>query len=977
MTDTNNQWQQGHVKVRPGGAGAASTGNAGAPSTGDGWQSGHTKVPSGGPFADERMTGSLGDAARAVGEGAAGGFVRNAPVLPAMVAGATIGGASFGLPGAVIGGLGVGAYSMYAANKAASGLGLRTPEEMDPETRKFAYWGESFGGSMGALSGPAAVARTSYRLGDSAAGKLLNRMLDTIKETPLRFAAAETAMASSAATAAMSSEHFAPGSDAWRVNAEFAGGLLNPAQLVTTAASFTGRSVMKVYQAISPEGRMTAAAKLVKHAHDIAGDDVASVYAAYKAAGVIDPTNPDPIQGSAVKGLQNMNPAQLTGGKGMTALISHLEDGSKQFGAENAERLSQGLDVMRGHMSLLTLTGDPEAVKAAATIRNDYYRTLNQGMVDMALNKARVAATGITTDTPKARLKLSSVVKDELDTAIVASRKVEKEKWTRWIAAENDGPSGFTNLERQFKDEYDNVPKEYRPEIVPAPIAEFLKRIKSQGKPIEELVYDPETLSFKTITKESPGTTVGEMYRFRSIFLDKARSLANAGDHGSARAYNNLAEAVLDDLDAAMTPAGKAAYDDARGFTREFHDAFTRSFVGKTEATGKYGDRIAPELTLTKALAAGKEAGAVQLGEIEHATRFLLDRKLADGNSVALVMDAQERFLRLAAADALDPETGKLNASRLSKFIYDNDALMERFPGVKDDLNNAVKTTREVQRLELMVKGQNRLMEDTKVFSKIVKNDGVIVAQNALLSHNMQGDLEKIITGVTRGTVGKGGVPLYDVAAATAGLRASVYTAALHLSRGSNKGPVNLQVMRSLIYDPPPGQKSAMQVMLDTGVVSAREAGKIKTLFDTLDAIQRSTKPGTAIEVKPDLTDSGLAVLSRVAGSGVMGNLSQVSPMGSGHGLIVASAGARLGEFIFTKLGAQTARTMLIDAISDPSSGKLDLIMQQASRMTPQQVQKQATQLNAYRIQVGVGSANDWLRDDEDYTGPGTKRDIK
>jgi hypothetical protein len=893
-----------------------------------------------------------------------------------MVAGATIGGASFGLPGAIIGGLGMGAYSMYAADEAASGLGLRKPEEMDPETRKFAYWGESFGGSMGALSGPAVVARTSYRLGDSAAGKLLNRMLDTIKETPLRFAAAETAMAASAATAAMSSEHFAPGSDAWRVNAEFAGGLLNPAQLVTAAAGFTSRSVMKVWESISPEGRMTAAAKLVKQAHDIAGDDVASVYAAYKAAGVIDPMNPDPIQGSAVKGLQNMNPAQLTGGKGMTALISHLEEGSRQFGAENAERLSQGLDVMRGHMSLLTLTGDPAAVNAAATIRNDYYRTLNQGMADMALNKARVASVGITGDTPKARLKLSSIVKGELGAAIVASRKVEKEKWTRWIAAENDGPSGFANLERQFKEEYDDVPKEYRPEIVPAPIAEFLKRIKSQGKPIEELVYDPETLSFKTITKKAPGTTVGEMYRFRSIFLAKARDLAET-DSSASRAYSNLAEAVLDDLDAAMTPAGKAAYDDARAFTREFHDAFTRSFVGKTEATGKYGDRIAPELTLTKALASGKEAGAVQLGEIEHATRFLLDRKLADGESVALVMDAQERFLRLAAADALDHETGKLNAGRLSKFIYDNDALMERFPGVKDDLNNAVKTTREVERLELMVKGQNRLMEDTKVFSKIVKNDGVIVAQNALLSHNMQGDLEKMITSVTKGTVGKGGVPLYDVAAATAGLRASVYTAALHLSRGSNKGPVNLQVMRSLIYDPPPGQKSAMQVMLDTGVVSAREAGKIKTLFDTLDAIQRSTKPGTVIEVKPDLTDSALAVLSRIGGSALMGNLSQASPVGSGHGLIVASAGARLGEFIFTRLGAQTARTMLIDAISDPSSGKLDLIMQQASRMTPQQVQKQATQLNAYRIQVGVGSANDWLRDDEDYTGPGTKRDIK
>ena len=67
---------------------------------------------------------------------------------------------------------------------------------------------------------------------------------------------------------------------------------------------------------------------------------------------------------------------------------------------------------------------------------------------------------------------------------------------------------------------------------------------------------------------------------------------------------------------------------------------------------------------------------------------------------------------------------------------------------------------------------------------------------------------------------------------------------------------------------------------------------------------------------------------------------------------------------------------MLVDAISDPSSGKLDLIMQQASRMTPKDVHRQATQLNAYRMQVMTGTVGD-LSDDENYTGPGTKKDIK
>lgn len=84
-------------------------------------------------------------------------------------------------------------------------------------------------------------------------------------------------------------------------------------------------------------------------------------------------------------------------------------------------------------------------------------------------------------------------------------------------------------------------------------------------------------------------------------------------------------------------------------------------------------------------------------------------------------MDAQNRFIRLAAAENIDTLTGKLNWSRLTDFVHNNEATMDRFPGVRDDLQNAIKTTREVERLELMMRNKNRLMEDTKVFSKLVK----------------------------------------------------------------------------------------------------------------------------------------------------------------------------------------------------------------------------------------------------------------
>jgi len=898
---------------------------------------------------------------KAAGEGFLGGAVETIGVVPAMIGGATAGAAVGNVPGAVIGGLGGGAYAMWAGAKAREGLGLRTPEQMRPEVRPWAVGGESLGGAVGAAGFPYAAAATGFRvLGESVAGKLLNRMIDSAKAMPVRFGLTEGAMATSAATAAATAESLFPGNVGARMSGEMIGGAVNPARVVRSAAERGVGLVRSGLESMSPDGRTTASAKLLADVASKTGENVDDLYRAYKATGVI--------------GLENLTPAQKTGSMALGALEDHLAEFSGKFDMESKERARQGLDVLRGHIALLTRTGDPEALKAAAQARDIYYRTLIQARVDSGMSEAAQAVSKITKDTPEARAMLSTKVREVLDKSIVDARKAETELWQKWIAAEGNGPSKFDNLVRQFADEYENVLPEYRPKRVPSEVDAFIKRVGKSGEPT--FVYDPATLSLKDVAGKAPGATVGEMYQLRSELLNEARQLSIAGDHSGARSMSNMAEAVLDDLTSSVTDAGRKMYDDARGFTKEFHDAFTRSFVGRMEAVGKYGDRIAPELTLRRALASGAEAGAVQLGEIEHATRFLTTRKLQDAGAVETVMDAQQRFIRLAASEAINIETGKVNPDRLRKFMQNNEILMNRFPSVKEDLTKAIKTTREMERLERVAKGQVRLIEDAKVFSKIIKTDGVVAAQSALVSDNVERDLGKLITMVKRGTAGPDGLPItaskavdgkkptlkIDPAAATTGLRAAVYTAAINASTGRNRGELNLDQVKGLLLTPPPGQRSAMQIMQDEGIVSPREAGQVKQLFAAMESIQRSQRVGTAVEVKPDVTDAAMAIFSRILGSGISSTVTQASPIGSGHGLIVAGAGARFGEYIFTKMGATTARNILIDAISDPSSGKLDIIMQQASRMTPKQITHQAMQMNAWAVQVGaeaIGQATD------------------
>ena len=904
---------------------------------------------------------TLREKAGAVGEGMAGGALESVGVIPGAVGGAMLGAAVGNLPGAVIGGLAGAGYGMWAGSTARKGLGLRTPEEMPQEVRKYGVLGESFGGSMGALGMPYGAAMTGFRLPASAAGQLLNRMIESAKTMPVRFGLVEVSTATSAASAAMSAESLFPGEVGKRMGAEMAGGLLNPAKLVSGATSQVANFASTVVRTMSPAGRETAAAKMIAEVAAKTGEDIGEVYKVYKALGVV--------------GTENLTPAQKTGSMALGALEDHLADYSGKFDLETKRKAMEGLDVLRGHIALLTRTGDPEALKAAAQARDVYYRTLIQGRVDSAMATAEQAVAKVTKDTPEARAMLSVKVREVLDQSIVDARKAETELWQKWIASEGNKESGFSNLQKQFKDEYDNVLPEYRPKRVPAPVEAFLARVSKSGSP--SFVYDPATMSLKDVPGKPPGATVGEMYQLRSELLNEARQLSIAGDHSGARSMSNLAEAVIDDLEGAVSPQGKKLYDDARGFTREFHDAFTRSFVGKMEAVGKYGDRIAPELTLRRALASGSEAGAVQLGEIENATRFLLTRGLQDEGAVNVVMDAQDRFIRLAAAEAINSETGKLNPDRLRKFMQTNEILMNRFPGIKEDLGNAVKTTRAAQRMEALAKRQNILMEDQKVFSKIVKSDGLQEVQKALLSDNMERDLGKLVTMVKKGIVGKDGKPIVESASAVAGLRAAVYGAAINASTGRNRGELNLDQVKSLLFTPPPGQKSAIQILQESDLVSPREVGKIKQVFGALESIQRAGRAGTAIEVKEDMTDAAMTLFGRALGSNVAVSVSKATGS-SNPSLIVAGAGARFASYLLTKAKVTTAREMLIDAISDPSSGKLDLIMQQASRMTPKQQLQQMTQMNAWLVSLSIDAAEDeTINRDQKYTGPGTKENIK
>lgn len=878
--------------------------------------------------------GQQGAAAAEAGGRAAletGGFVGGAML------GATAG-APLGPGGALLGGLAGGVGGYLAGEMAGESLGLRSPEQMDPSVRPGAYFGQSLGGAAPVMGAPFAAAATGLRASESMVGRFLNQIIDTAKRQPLRFGTAEVSSAVSAGTGAAISEVVAPGRADIRANAEMLAGITNPTRLTIDAYNFAKNVTGRAMQTISPAARETAAAKTLTDILRVTGEDPTAIARILRAQGVVD---------------TDLTAAQKSGSVALGALEQYLGKVNQQFGAEAAQKARDGLDAVRGQITLLTATGDPAALSAAAQLRQAYFRTLISGRIEMAKQETLTRAGNIARGTkPADREKLSLVAREVLEKSIDDARVVERDLWSKVDGAR---PAQTTNLSQTFDQIVSETLPELRGKKTPTVVRQFLDRVNTPRDSTFD--YDPETLSVREFESSAPGTTIDEMRKLRSELLTMARAAARDPDQaGMERVYSQLAEATLDDMDAVFKGGADTSYDEARSFTRELNDTFTRSFAGKVVAEGKYGDRIAPEILLRKALATGKEAGALQLRELEEATQFLSTRGFSDDSAYKTMMDAQEKILRLAAADSLDPITGRATPERLTKFVRDNSTLMARFPEVKADLMAAAKSELRMRTLENRAKNVDNVLSRQADFGKLLGGTGVNnagnvavkAAERAIMSVDQESDLLRLINVAQGGGTGRGGRITIQSDDAINGLRASVFQAVV--DKSTRAGVLDVNLARQMLFNPSSaGKKSPMQVLVEQKVVDEKQALQIRKFFDAAESIQRSQRPGTAVNVQQDLLDVTTATLSRMIGSGVAGGAART--VGSSTpSLIVHGAGARLAEQAMTKFPVASVNKVLTEAMNDPE--KMALLLTKAK--TPEQAAFQARQIHAWLVQSGI-----------------------
>ena len=207
-----------------------------------------------------------------------------------------------------------------------------------------------------------------------------------------------------------------------------------------------------------------------------------------------------------------------------------------------------------------------------------------------------------------------------------------------------------------------------------------------------------EALSKQVGSREVKPLTTSELIEMRSTALSLAKSLSSGPNpnRDAARIAGEFAEAILDDLNA--VPEGVSAYDAARAYSAALNDVYTRGILGKTFAKLGTGERRVPmELLLEEFVKSNPSLTSLRVKQLQAINDFAKNQGFEGvTDSFTTVDNLVESALRDAQKKALtekiNPDgtrTLTVNAKKLSDWKDENSDLLELFPQLKLDLENA------------------------------------------------------------------------------------------------------------------------------------------------------------------------------------------------------------------------------------------------------------------------------------------------
>lgn len=211
-------------------------------------------------------------------------------------------------------------------------------------------------------------------------------------------------------------------------------------------------------------------------------------------------------------------------------------------------------------------------------------------------------------------------------------------------------------------------------------------------------------------TGEIVGLQANELVRSRGRALAMGRRLSAAGYNEEARIANEMADAMMSDLNS-MGVGISQAYDTARSYSRAFNDVFTRSYGGEVLGTKRNGAPKIPIATLANNMMRGDAAfmraqqldGIAQFEVTQSLTNLLISDTLESTGEVAglsAAVKATGKDLLEDFNQSIDPSTGILDMRLMRAWYGRNKEAILTVPNLNTRITDAMNGSTQLRSAE-------------------------------------------------------------------------------------------------------------------------------------------------------------------------------------------------------------------------------------------------------------------------------------
>lgn len=707
------------------------------------------------------------------------------------------------------------------------------------------YVGRGVGEAAGMLVPGYGAAQLLSRSARPAVAEIAGAVARAPAVAPISTLTGELAAGAGAGAGRYAAEQAFPESETAGIYGELAGGMAPSLGALAAKYSPTGMAIRGIQAALAPSSQSGA-----------------EIRAGARLAGLVaDPESA--ARAAETPSISELTPAQRTQDPRLLSLERAIAERDPVIARDLAERASRAQTTLLGEAR--ALGGDPAQAREFLESRRAQIEDAVNARVDAARNRANERIAALEPNMPAE--EASRIVREEFDRAYDAARVQEN---SLWRSIPQDVQVDTTPLFSRFDEIVAGTPRTQQQDI-----PEYARRFLS-----------PDANGNRSLQSvESPA----ELQGFRSELLAIERRASDAGERNQARLARQLADATLDTMNALPDVGG--AYAVARDFSRKLNTTFREGPAGVLAETTSGAPSVDPELTLNRLIGSGGVRGGV-------AERGLMAATGESPESRAAVQDYLMRSLR----DRVVTSDGRVRPESAESWIRQNEALLGRYPEIRDQLTQAISSQR---RADELARGQSVTERElsTPRGSALAAFLGGNPADAVANVFKLENPLEAVAAlrrSAARDPSGQ----------ALSGLRGAFVQDLL--SRSRSVTPDGEVFSGSTIRDTlsNPQQRAALET-----IFNADEIKRLRQIGDEFTALERAR--GQLPSVGAPMADQPNRMIDNLLRTAAVKVAGFVNPSGAGSMQIGQMASANAQNFLKTLTNDRASR-VLSQSITDP-----------------------------------------------------------